>query len=141
MNFTAITIAAGLLSAGLLFAQGTTQPAEKKVVTPSGLTIITQLDGKPAAQAGDTVWVHYTGTLENGTEFDSSRKRNEPISFKLGTGQVIKGWDEGIAGMTIGEKRKLVIPPGLAYGERGAPGAIPPNSTLHFDVELVGIRR
>lgn len=99
----------------------------------------------PAAQAnfarnGDTVSVHYTGKLQDGTVFDSSSGR-EPISFLLGAGQVIRGWDEGIYGMVVGEKKTLVIPPEKGYGEKGFPPVIPPNATLIFDVELVGIRR
>ena len=90
------------------------------------------------AKSGDRVRVHYAGTLVDGTEFDSSRKRGDPITFTLGSGQVIRGWDLGITGMRVGQRRKLTIPPGLAYGDRGRPG-IPPNATLVFDVELVGI--
>jgi FKBP-type peptidyl-prolyl cis-trans isomerase len=94
------------------------------------------------AKAGDNVSVLYTGKLQDGTEFDSSAKHgNEPIDFILGKSMVIKGWDEGLQGMQVGEKRTLVIPPTLGYGEQGAGGVIPPNATLTFDVELVGLRR
>src|SRR5918996_361729 len=92
------------------------------------------------AKAGKTVSVHYTGWLENGTKFDSSHDRRQPFSFKLGGGQVIRGWDEGVAGMKIGGKRKLTIPASLGYGPRGAGGVIPPNATLVFEVELLGVR-
>jgi hypothetical protein len=93
-----------------------------------------------AAQAGDKVSVQYVGKLMDGTEFDSSKKPGrKPFEFVLGKGQVIKGWDQGVAGMKVGGKRKLTIPPELAYGPRGRPPTIPPNSTLQFDVELLGI--
>jgi peptidylprolyl isomerase len=91
------------------------------------------------AKAGQTVTVHYRGTLENGQEFDASYNRGTPFNFLLGAGQVIKGWDQGVAGMKIGGKRRLTIPPHLGYGARGAGGVIPPNATLVFEVELLGL--
>jgi len=110
------------------------------ISTPSGLKYIEIKEGTGAQpQAGQTVSVHYTGTLEDGTKFDSSRDRNQPFSFKLGAGQVIKGWDEGLSTMKVGGQRQLIIPPGLGYGSRGAGGVIPPNATLIFDVELLKI--
>ena len=112
------------------------------VRTPSGLIyLITKKGDGAQAKAGDTVSVHYTGTLTDGTKFDSSRDRGEPIEFPLGAGRVIKGWDEGIARMKVGDQAILVIPASIGYGARGAgDGLIPPDATLIFIVELVGIK-
>lgn len=112
----------------------------KEVTTSSGLQYIDLTVGTGAiAQAGQTVTVHYSGWLENGKKFDSSLDRGQPFSFPLGAGRVIKGWDEGVQGMKVGGKRKLIIPSGLGYGARGAGGAIPPHATLIFEVELLGV--
>lgn len=92
------------------------------------------------AVAGKEISVHYTGTLTNGTKFDSSKDRGTPFEFTLGAGQVIQGWDQGFTGMKVGGKRKLVIPPSMGYGAQGAGGAIPPNATLIFEVELLGVK-
>ena len=118
-------------------------PAPAEVTTPSGLgyTVLEPGDeGARTAAAGQRVSVHYTGWLTDGKKFDSSLDRNSPFSFDLGQGSVIKGWDEGVAGMRVGEKRKLFIPASLGYGARGAGGVIPPNATLVFDVELLDIQ-
>jgi FKBP-type peptidyl-prolyl cis-trans isomerase FkpA len=114
------------------------------ITNPSGLQYEDELIGSgPEATAGKDVRVHYTGWLyDNGVQgrkFDSSRDRNDPFEFSLGAGMVIKGWDEGVQGMKVGGKRTLVIPPQLGYGARGAGGVIPPNATLKFDVELLGV--
>src|ERR1700736_1925817 len=109
--------------------------------TSSGLQYEDLIEGTGAeAGAGKQVQVHYTGWLTDGTKFDSSKDRGTPFSCQLGAGGVIKGWDEGVAGMKIGGKRKLMIPAALGYGARGAGGVIPPNADLVFEVELVGIR-
>jgi peptidylprolyl isomerase len=108
--------------------------------TPSGLRFRDDVAGTGAtAGAGQTVSVHYTGTLTDGQKFDSSRDRGKPFQFQLGVGQVIRGWDEGVDGMKVGGRRTLVIPPELGYGSRGAGNVIPPNATLVFDVELLGV--
>lgn len=113
----------------------------REVTTSSGLKYLDQVVGTgDVAVAGKTASVHYTGWLENGKKFDSSVDRGQPFSFSLGAGRVIKGWDEGVQGMKVGGKRKLTIPSDLGYGSRGAGGVIPPNATLIFDVELLGVR-
>ncbi len=110
-------------------------PPPQPPAAPESLTMTTLKPGKgPGAKDGDRVSIHYVGTLTDGSKFDSSRDRKVPFEFVLGKGQVIKGWEQGISGMKVGEKRKLVIPPSLAYGPQGRPG-IPPNSTLVFEVE------
>lgn len=119
-------------------ATTTTKPS---VTTPEGVVIITNAPGDAGAKDGDLVWVHYTGTLKDGTKFDSSHDRDEPIRFTLGRGDVIKGWDIGVRGMKVGEKRTLIIPPALGYGEKGSLPKIPANAELHFDVELMGFAR
>ena len=115
------------------------------ITTPSGLQYIELVVGEGAeAKAGQNVTVHYTGWLQNddgskGAKFDSSKDRNDPFEFALGAGMVIRGWDEGVQGMKIGGARQLIIPSDLGYGSRGAGGVIPPNATLIFDVELLGV--
>jgi len=121
------------------FAQG------KPVTTPSGLQMTdTQVGTGAQPKQGQTAVVHYTGWLydkgQKGKKFDSSADRGQPFEFPVGAGRVIKGWDEGVASMKVGGKRTLVIPPQLGYGERGAGGVIPPNATLIFDVELLGVK-
>ena len=113
----------------------------KTVTTASGLKFQDLKAGEGASpKSGSEVTVHYTGWLENGTKFDSSVDRGEPFQFRIGLGQVIKGWDEGVLGMKVGGKRKLIIPAALGYGDRGAGALIPPGATLVFEVELLGVR-
>ena len=123
-------------------AAGEHPAGSEETTMPSGLKYVDIKVGDGAiAEDGMTATVHYTGWLTNGTKFDSSLDRGQPFDFKLGAGQVIRGWDEGVKGMRVGGKRKLTIPPDLGYGERGTGGgAIPPNATLVFDVELLGVK-
>jgi peptidylprolyl isomerase len=147
LSFACVGVAVFSISVGALLAQDKKADEKpvalevgKAVTTDSGLKITMTAEAKnPGAMAGDIVWVHYTGKLANGTQFDSS-VGSKPFKFTLGRGEVIKGWDEGVAGMKVGEKRTLVIPPDLGYGSQDK-GTIPPNSTLHFDVEMIGIAR
>ena len=150
-----IICAAAVLSLGVGVLVADDKPAEKtaekpaakqpavgkEVTTDSGLKITVVEEAKePGAQKGDIVWVNYTGKLSTGEQFDTSVGR-EPFKFVLGAGKVIKGWDEGVVGMKVGEKRKLVIPPELGYGATGAGPDIPGNSTLVFDIEMIGLAR
>lgn len=131
-----VILLAGLVVAYFLKFRG---PAE--VVTASGLKYVDLVQGSGAnPRTGQTVAVHYTGTLENGTKFDSSRDRGVPYEFQIGKGAVIKGWDEGLMSMKVGGKRKLTIPPAIGYGALGKPPKIPGNATLIFEVELLGLK-
>ncbi len=121
--------------------QGAGSKNMSEVTTPTGLVYVDEVVGTGNSPSpGQTVSVHYTGWLTNGQKFDSSLDRGQPFQFTLGQGQVIRGWDEGVAGMKVGGKRKLIIPPDLGYGSRGAGGVIPPNAKLIFEVQLLGIQ-
>jgi peptidylprolyl isomerase len=143
-TIAAVALLAGALALPACAAEETKKPMDtaKEITTPSGLKYVDEKIGEGAeAKAGQTVSVHYTGwTTDRNKPFDSSLDRGQPFSFSLGAGQVIKGWDEGVAGMKVGGKRRLTIPPDLGYGARGAGGVIPPNATLTFDVELLGVK-
>jgi peptidylprolyl isomerase len=139
------TLSAAVATTGMLAVPAHAQTAGAPVTTSSGLKIIDTKVGTGASpKSGQTAVVHYTGWLyENGTKgakFDSSVDRGQPFEFPIGQHQVIAGWDEGVATMKVGGKRTLIIPPALGYGARGAGGVIPPNATLMFDVELLGVK-
>ena len=141
----AAVVIVALLAAGAayLFAPGVRRDTgtQAAVTTASGLGYTDLVEGTgPTPRPGQTAIVHYTGTLTNGTKFDSSVDRGQPYEFPLGRGAVIKGWDEGVATMKVGGKRRLVVPARLGYGERGSPPKIPGGATLVFDVELLGVR-
>jgi peptidylprolyl isomerase len=139
-----VTFAPGSFTAAP-FTQALAQTTGTPIATPSGLQIIdTKIGTGPSPRTGQICFMHYTGWLyengKKGKKFDSSVDRGEPFEFPIGTHRVIAGWDEGVATMKVGGKRTLIIPPELGYGARGAGGAIPPNATLMFDVELLGIK-
>ena len=146
MRITAIAIGVIVLGFVIFAVYSSIQNGNQKgngdmITTASGLQYQDLITGTGAAvKAGDIVSVHYTGWLEDGTKFDSSLDRNQPFDFTVGQGGVIKGWDEGLVGMQVGGKRKLVIPSNLGYGSAGAGGVIPPNATLVFEVELLEIK-
>ncbi len=145
MSFKRFFVSTILIALAAAPLTSRTARAAGEVTTPSGLRIIDVTPGTgPVPQAGQTVTVNYTGWLfvdgKKGKKFDSSLDRGEPFSFTLGQGQVIKGWDEGLATMHVGGKRTLIIPPDLGYGARGAGGDIPPGATLMFDVDLLGVK-
>ena len=135
-------VALGALLLIILNDSGTSTSAPAiagAVTTPSGLQYVDEVEGTGVSpKQGQAVTVHYTGTLPNGTKFESSLDRGQPLTFKIGTGGVIRGWDEGILTMKVGGKRRLIIPANLAYGAAGNPPKIPPNTPLTFEIELLG---
>lgn len=134
VTLTFLVLGIALIAASVSFAG-------RVAMTPSGAKIEFTKEGNgPLPESGQTVVVHYTGQLQNGTKFDSSRDRGQPFSFRLGAGQVIRGWDEALAMMKVGSRAMVTIPPELGYGTRGAGGVIPPNATLLFDVELIEVK-
>jgi peptidylprolyl isomerase len=143
MSALAITVIGGV--SAFVSTTSSAQTAGKTMTTASGLQIIDNVVGSGASpKPGQICVMHYTGWLyengQKGSKFDSSVDRKEPFEFPIGTGRVIKGWDEGVATMKVGGKRTLIIPPALGYGARGAGGVIPPNATLMFDVELLAVK-
>jgi len=141
MQLVALALAGVVLGGGAVAYAKQKAPAAKVVTLPSGLKYEDVKVGTGASpRKGQTAVVHYTGWLTTGKKFDSSRDRGQPFEFAVGMGQVIKGWDEGVATMKVGGRRKLTVPPQLGYGDAGAGGVIPPKSTLIFDVELLSIK-
>jgi FKBP-type peptidyl-prolyl cis-trans isomerase len=147
MRWAHVLLVALVLACGKTVAepeQSDFKPAEGTPLPPGPKELVIiddQIGTGPEAKTGDTVKVHYTGTLMNGKKFDSSRDKNQPFEFKLGSGQVIKGWDQGVVGMKVGGKRRLEIPSDMGYGASGHPPDIPPNAGLKFEVELLSVER